>query len=485
MAEIIFIQNLPYEYAGIASISALLKKYGHKVKVVIVSNLRSVENIFNSRQIVAFSVMTGTQQWTLDLAEKIKNKFGAFIIIGGPHPTYYPEVIENPQIDAICRGEGELAMLDLANSYDKNGDIAKISNLWIKNKGIIYKNDVRQLTDDLNFFPDQDREIYYSEYEFMRDNSHKTFIAGRGCPFDCSFCFNKQLRQLYRNKGNFIRMRSPERVINEIEKVKNAYKLKKVFFHDDTFILNEEWLNDFLNLYEKKIKLPFYCTGRADTITEDIAKKLKSANCVVVSFAVESGNEMTRKKILKKGISNFKLIEAARILKSHNIKIATYNIFGIPGETINDAWDTVKINIEMNVDYPRCSFLTPYPGLEITEYAKERGYLDTTVDHISAFSQQTRSLIKNSDMNKLINIHHFFQTLVLWPKSIFIIKFLINLPANFIFRAWWALLYFFIFTLSEGRNICNMLRFSIGMWLLSFSKMLSILSARRKPNIDN
>lgn len=245
MAQILFIQNLPYEYPGTGSIAALLKSRGHKVKVAIASTYRQVKSFLRPGQIVGFSVMTGMQNWAVSLSRQIKKDFNVFIVMGGPHPTYYPQVIEEMDIDAICRGEGEFAMLDLALAIDRQTDVSGIANLWVKKQAQVYKNEPRPLCGNLDELPRQDRQIYYEQYPFLRDNPHKSFIAGRGCPFDCAFCFNRQLRRIYDKKGDFVRMRSPRDVIAEIEEVRDNYGLKKVFFHDDTFILNFQWLEDF------------------------------------------------------------------------------------------------------------------------------------------------------------------------------------------------------------------------------------------------
>lgn len=468
MAEIVFVQNLPYEYPGTGLISALLKKHGHRVNVVISSNFNLIKKSLNSRKIVAFSIMTGMQHWALDIASAIKKEFNSFIIMGGPHPTYYPEIIENNgHIDAICRGEGEYAMLDLANALDANTDTCGIANLWVKNGKKIYKNELRPLIPELDAMPVQDRELYYDGYPFLRKNPHKNFMAGRGCPFDCSFCFNRRLRELYSDKGKFVRMRSPDNVIREIEGVRDRFGLKKIFFHDDTFILNQKWLTNFLGIYKERVGLAFYCSGRADTINEGIAEKLRAANCKVVAFSVESGNENLRRELLKKDITNEKLIEAAKMLKKNRIRILAFNMVGLPGETVEDAWETINLNVRMGVNYPRCSFLTPYPGVDITDYARRNGYLDSGLEEISEFSQQTESFIKNKDRDRLINMHHFFQTAVLFPRTIPLIGFLINLPPNFLYRAWWGIVYFFVFAIGEGRGIVNMALFSLRLWFAS------------------
>jgi radical SAM superfamily enzyme YgiQ (UPF0313 family) len=470
MAQVLFVQNLPYEYPGTGLIAALLKERGHRVDVAIASNFNLLKGRLRPRQILAFSIMSGMQRWAIAMAETAKSRADCFVVMGGPHPTYYPQILEeNSSIDAICRGEGEYAMLDLADAWDKGADTSRIANLWVRSAGSIYKNEPRPLISDLDALPRQDRQVYYCDYPFLRASAHKNFIAGRGCPFDCSFCFNRELRELYRGKGDFVRMRSPQAVIEEIEEVRDNYGLKKVFFHDDTLILDSLWLREFLGLYRIRVGLPLYCSGRADTLTQEIARCLKAANCRVVSFAVESGNEELRKGLLNKNISNEKLIAASRILKENRIKLLAFNMVGIPAETLENAWETVRLNVRMGVNYPRCSFLTPYPGLAITDYARANGYLDCGLGEIDNFSQQSQSLIKNKEHDALVNMHHFFQTAVLFPWSIPLLRRLVKLPPNPLYRAWWGLVYFFVFALGEGRGIFRMMLFSVRLWVASLN----------------
>lgn len=460
MANITFVQRLWYEYPGVEILSAILKNGGHNVRLIINESPHKMIRNLRPNDIVAFSVMTGMHHWALKTASSIKDNIASTIIFGGAHPTYFPEIINERGVDIICRGEGENALLDLANAVDNKNDFTGIANLWVKKEGKIYKNPLRRLI-NVDSLPFPDRSLYYEGYPSLKNNPHKIFLAGRGCPFECSFCFNEKLKTMYNGLGEYVRLRDPANIINEIKSVRQNYPLKTVFFNDDILILNRKWVKEFLYLYKKEIGLPFYATARADTISEDIVTLLSGSGCKGVSFAIESGNEAIRNGMLCKNISNEKIREAALILHKHGIKLTTYNMIGMPGETLENAFQTVDINIKIKADYPRCSFLTPYPGTRIAEYASRTGHLDSSPDSIPAFSQQSISIIKSKNKNEFANIHSFFQTMVLFPRLIPFIRVLIKLPANILFRAWWAFVYMIVFSKSEGRSIKDMLTFAI------------------------
>jgi len=270
----------------------------------------------------------------VNLAGRLKQVLSASIIFGGPHPTFFPEIIDNPSVDIICIGEGELAITELADRLDAKEDFYDIENLWVKDTdGEIIKNPVRPLIQDLDGLRFPDRNIYYGKYPFL-NRSQKPFFAGRGCPFNCAFCFNYVLKDIYKDKGNFIRLRSPKNLIDEIISVKDTFGLKTVYLQDDTILFNREWLIEFLSIYRKEVGLPFVCLVRADLMDKEIARELKRSNCYSVFFGVETGDEKMRKRLLKKDIDNAQIIETARILKKYKIKFRTYNMLGLPGEEL-------------------------------------------------------------------------------------------------------------------------------------------------------
>jgi radical SAM superfamily enzyme YgiQ (UPF0313 family) len=455
MAKIIFLQNMWFKFLGPMYISAALKRAGHDCELLIGQDADDFLPLLHQQKpdLIAFSVMTGLHSWVGETAARLKKELDCRIILGGPHPTFFPEVIEHGGIDIICRGEGEEAMVELADALDSAREITPIANLWVKTTdNRIVRNDVRPLVENLDALPDPDRELY-CRYPALQDDPVQVFISSRGCPYDCSFCFNHQMAALYRGKGRYVRHRSPDTVLEEIAKVTATNNAKRIYFADDTFALNQKWLRDFLPSYGRRFRIPFHCLVRIDQIDDGMARLLYENGCEAVFFGIESGDEGIRNGILNKQISDEDIRRGAAILKKNGIKFRTYNIIGFPGETFSQALQTVYLNIAIGTDFPWCSLFMPYPGTRLAEYACAKGYLsaDTSVDQM-ATSFHITSVLTNPDRNRLINLHKFFQTAVVFPPSLHLIKPLTKIPTNSLFQLWFGFVYFLLFIRSEGRG---------------------------------
>jgi anaerobic magnesium-protoporphyrin IX monomethyl ester cyclase len=242
MARIAFIQNLAYEYLGTMYLSAVLKAAGHHADVFILEKTEDelVQQVLGYQpDIAAFSVTTGIHLWATEFAERLKSVRNVPTIFGGPHPTYFPELIHHPAVDMICRGEGEEAIVELADAIDRKEPFAEIKNLWVKCGDQIVKNDLRRLVSDLDALPHPDRSLYRDKYAYL-NKSVGTFMAGRGCPHRCSFCFNHAAQKMYAGLGRYLRLRKPEKVVEEIVETASTYKLRTIYVQDDTILLNKK-----------------------------------------------------------------------------------------------------------------------------------------------------------------------------------------------------------------------------------------------------
>jgi radical SAM superfamily enzyme YgiQ (UPF0313 family) len=277
--------------------------------------------------------------------------------------------------------------------------------------------------------------------------------ASRGCPYDCTFCFNHQFAEIYRGKGRLVRHRSPASVIAEIEHAARTRRIERVYFSDDTFTLHRAWLKEFLPLYGTTFnRLPFHCLVRINQIDDRLAGMMRDNGCETVFFGIESGDEGYRNRVLGKGIADEDIRRGAAILKKQGITFRTYNIVGFPGETFAQAMKTVQLNIDIGTDFPWCSLFMPYPGTRLAEYARENGFLDDmTVDAVGN-SFHCTSLLRNPERDRLINLHKFFQTAVRWPWVLPIVRQLTRLPVNRFFQVWFSLIYFYFMLRSEGRG---------------------------------
>ena len=424
------------ESIGITQLSAVVKSAGHKCDLLLLSHSKDINKDIKEFKpdLMGFTCMTGSHSRLLKVISDIKHEFPLVPnIIGGPHPTYYPEVIQNNNVDMICRGEGEGAILDLLNRMHNKEHVSDILNLWVKKDGKIIENDIRPLIHDLDSLPLPDRGIYY-KYDFLKNVSMKRFVSSRGCPFLCTFCYNTELKRLYRNKGKYVRWKSVDRLIEEVMHVKNNSRLKLVTFSDDNMLLDRKWLRDFSSKFPKTVGLPFNCSARFDRIDKEIAACLKNAGCFAVALGLESGSERVRNELLKKSLSNREVIEGARVLKDHGIKILTTNILGSPTETINEVYETIEINHAIKADFGRAFPLLAFPNLEITKLAQSEGLLPSNYSVDNCDTGLREVISENKHKTQIKNLISVFYIAIKFPIMWPIIKLISKFPFNFLFK---------------------------------------------------
>lgn len=442
--KVLFLQRDPFIKFGITVLSSVLKKNNHECEL-LVDNLESdivKKAVDINPDIVAFSVTTSEYAWIREVGRKIKDKLKKPIICGGPHPTFYREFIKEDYLDAICLGEGEGAILDLAEAYQKGQDISAISNLIVKKDGKIYENGLRPLIDDLDSIPLPDFSIY-GKYDFFSRQRNGFILTGRGCPFQCAFCFNKLYNKMYGGKGRVIRKHKAGAVIDEIKSLTTVNtNINYINFLDDTFILSAQWLDEFLSRYAKEINLSFSCSVHVNLISEDLIRKLKSANCFSVRLGVESGNEHLRNAILKKGLTDKQIIESVSLIRKSGLRFLIYNILGAPGETTETALETFRLMKRLRPTYAWSSLLQPYPGTEIYEYASKNNFLDNDykLDNLEN-SYFMSSPIKNREAKEIGRLQKIFAFCLFLRLPERLVRLLIKLSLNWFYEKLFKLNY--------------------------------------------
>ncbi|MBN1593807.1 MAG: B12-binding domain-containing radical SAM protein [Candidatus Coatesbacteria bacterium] len=447
MARVAFIQFTMIDNLGPMILCAELKKHGHDTEIIIAPEEPNYAQRLRDKppDIFAFSCTTGTHLIALREIESLRSEFpDSMMLMGGPHPTYFPEIVNEDGLDVICRGDGEEAMVELADAVQDGSDFSGIENLWVKRDGEVTKNALRPLNQDLDGIAFPDREFYH-RYKSVRIYPSKLFIASRGCPFDCSFCFNHSLKALYAGKGSYVRHRSVGNVIEEIARVKAKWKwLKTPYFADDSFLLNRKWTQEFCELYRKEIGMPFLCQIRADLLDEELAETIKAGGCHLVSLGVESGNDFLREKVLGKKITREQIERAASILRKHKILFRTYNMLCLPGETLDMAMETVTLNSKIKVDCPWASIVQPYPRTQLGEYVVEHGFVGPDFDP----TKMSASFFKGSvfdlpEKREIENLQKLFYAAIKWHIPPSLVKRLVRLPKNPLFEAIFQATYLF------------------------------------------
>ncbi|MFH0811470.1 MAG: radical SAM protein, partial [Pseudomonadota bacterium] len=367
---------------GVASISSVLKEAGHETALLFIQEavdrdalLKRVEE--EGPDLIGFTTLTNQWSYIKQYTGWIKQQFRLPIIHGGIHATVASdEVLSNDEVDMICVGEGEFPMLELLERLKQGKSYQDVPNLWIKKSdGSIIRNPLRPLIQDLDKLPFPDREICNYRQLLLENPFEATLLmAGRGCPFKCTYCVNNAFHHLYRDLGKYVRLRTPERVLEEIRFLRDTYGIKELFIYDDTFTYNHKWLTHFCDLYRKKIGLPFAVNLRVDTVNDHILRMLKEAGCYLIVAGIESGSERIRREIMGRKITNEQIIRVFKVADELGIKTWTNNMIGLPTETPAEAEETIELNRIIRPNHAQIFVFYPFPGTALYDVCKREGY---------------------------------------------------------------------------------------------------------------
>ncbi len=447
-------------YAGTAYLCSAVKSRGHEFVLFLNSDIKKILNKISQEKpdLIGFSCMSTVYNDVLRITKVIKKRFKTPIIIGGAHATFFPDIIKEKSIDMICRGEGELAIMELLDAIQDKRSCETIKNIWLKSGDKIIKNELRPLVDPLDDLPLIDWSCYKGS-EILKNSPPTVFII-RGCPYSCTYCFNEATRNLYHGKGKYVRHFSVERSIREIEEAIKWFSNDPVVFTSDSFGTDIKWMEVLFKRYDELTDRPFVLLLRPELASDDCIRILAKHNCYSVAIGVESGSERVRRDILNRNYSNEYLIDVAKRLHKFKIKFRTYNMIGLPTETEKELWDTIDINIKMKADFPKAQIYLPLPDTKIVDIAKETGYLDHDFSFESIPpSIYQRTVLKKVDKNRIINSLYFFQTTIIFPKSIPLIKKLIKLKTNFLFKYWFSFIHVYLHRKSEKRALLPYIKF--------------------------
>lgn len=417
---------------GIGYLGAVAKKAGHEVRLgaLLHGDVVGLAKDFGA-DLVGFTATTGFHKKYLTLAKELKRVLPEILVVmGGAHPTFFPEDLESsPSLDAICVGEGEEALVEFLDALEHDRDHTSVANFWVRSGNRILCNRLRPRIENLDSIPFPDRTLWHP-YEKQMHFKTPFVMAGRGCPYRCSYCFNHAYNKLYDFDGLMIRRRSVGNVIAELLDLKGSYPVELVVFQDDIFILDSEWVRGFSKEYREKVGIPFHCHLRANLVNEEIVESLADAGCISIKMAIESADDFIRNDILKRGMSRKQIHDATSLVREAGIVLVTQNILGNPNETLEQAIDTLRLNIQCKPGYAFATLLQPYPKTEIGEYVKNQGLLEDTAgdfDHSSFFDG---TVLKTSHRREIERLRMIFPLVVECPFLLRFVRTLIRLPLD-------------------------------------------------------
>jgi radical SAM superfamily enzyme YgiQ (UPF0313 family) len=379
------------EPIGVLQLSAILKGAGHATKMAALKK-HSLQEALSSfdPEVIAYSAMSPdvplfriadqvVRAWARQRGRKLLR------VAGGPHPTFFPEILTEMELDAICIGEGDRALVEMVRRFAKGASLAGIPN--VMTPGDKLEEIKKELIEDLGQLPYIDRDLYYEAMPIYRALRMRGLMVGRGCPYGCTYCHNHAFKELFKGCGKIVRRRPVENVIDEMKQVAANYgPVKLLKISDDTFSHTvDQWLLDFCEAYRQEIRLPFYCLMRSNTLTEEMAKVLKAAGCVSIGMSVESGDEEIRNKLLNRGLSDTMVINSFKYARKYGISTYGNTLLALPGTTFADDYKSFLFTKKLKMTAPTFGVFNPYPKLALTDLAVEKGYLDPSYQHDHVF----------------------------------------------------------------------------------------------------
>jgi anaerobic magnesium-protoporphyrin IX monomethyl ester cyclase len=387
---------------GIAMIASILQSAGHDVELLVFTPdtpiMETLGPFLQRFQPRLFCLTAVSTQFPLicDIAEAIKKLDPAiFVVLGGAHASLMPEeAIASPFIDAVCVGEGDTAIVELATQIQTGRQPTGIPNLWLKQPGtnVVEKNESAPFLRNLDSLPFIDRELWRPWiHEPERDPS---VLVGRGCPFRCSYCSNHMLGKLA--SGAYVRFRSPANIIAEIEQITQDAKVTNVYLEVETIGVKVDYafqlcqaLINFNAQRDTPIQFKINLAVTHKLVQDiDLLNRLftefKRANIVTINIGLESGSERIRNEVLRRpSYSNEDILYFCSLAKKYDIKITMFVMMGLPGESIADFRETLRIvrlcephNIWLSIYYP-------YPGTDLYRIAKQkRLFMEETISHV-------------------------------------------------------------------------------------------------------
>ncbi len=301
------------------------------------------------------------------------------IIWGGVQATLNPEKCIS-HCDVVCRGEGEKIISKICNGER----LDKIGGIYYKKNGKIFKNEINYLVEeDLDKipFPDNSYENWFifenGKIIPLKKRDDKTsyiILTSRGCPFNCTYCSNNSLRKIY--NGKYVRRRSVENVIKELEEAKRIHpNLRSIGFWDDVFSLDLEWIKEFSKEYKNKINLPFKCMVHPKFCTKEVIGELKSMGLQSVDMGIQTFSQKI-KKLYNRPETNEEIFRSLKILNKYDIEVFIDLIQGNPLEAEEDMKINLNCLLKMNPKFKINTYsLSYFPNTELTNNFLKKGII--------------------------------------------------------------------------------------------------------------
>ncbi|MBM7866571.1 radical SAM protein [Heliobacterium gestii] len=388
---------------GVRALASVLKAKGYPVSVVFFKDFSSLNAHSPSEEeyrllvdklmelnprMIGLSVMsTFYLSVTHEMSRRIKAAFPTTPLVwGGVYATMFPhEALAH--CDYVMRGECDETIVDLVEALSGEGDMSKVPNLTYRRDDAVIDNPLHPLQAKLDMlpFPDMggDDKYHISDGKIACCDPQVASVsyemsASRGCPYVCSYCSSLNLKRIYKGKGPFVRLRSVDSTLAELRWAQGLVKnMRMVWFWDEIFADDENWVREFVRRYKQEIGLPFNIWGHPKKIKATTMALLVEAGLHQVVVGIQHGSSHIRKDVYFRPETDEELIEMSRILAEAKVPEVIYDlILDSPFETVEDLEKTyylcMKLHKPFTLNLHGLCFL---PGTDIEKMAVEKGLL--------------------------------------------------------------------------------------------------------------
>lgn len=368
---------------GLAYLASTLERHGHYARIIDAPALElsthQIRGVIEAEQpeIVGVTATTPTIYNAFDIVKAAKDVCpSSFTVLGGPHPSFLPieTLRECHMLDAVCIGEGEETVVELAEAVRGDRKLASVKGIAFRSKeGALVETSPRPFIEDLDSLPFPAWHLLpMNKYRVLGKKSVICHImSSRGCPFQCIFCSSSLLF------SKRYRARSPKNVVDEMEYLISEYNPASIEFSDDEFTLNQKRVEEICDeITRRDLEVPWACSSRVDTVSKGLLNRMKKAGCSLIYYGIESGSQRIL-DIVNKGIKIEQIDKAIRWTKEAGIKALGSFIIGFPDETREEVKETIEFSRRLELDYAQFSVATPYPGTKLYDIANREELLLT------------------------------------------------------------------------------------------------------------
>jgi radical SAM superfamily enzyme YgiQ (UPF0313 family) len=371
----------PFIPLGLAYLGAVAEKAGHQVTVIDCQGERLTYDSFRQRIAGVPSDIIGVTSTTLlyNSAKTIMETArevhpNAVTMIGGSHVSFWDEnaLNETKALDVIVRKEGENTFLELLQRIETQKNYSDVLGTTVRTKDGIVHNPDRPFLHDLDSLPSPAYHLLPLDSYHRMGKTIFPIVTSRGCVQWCDFC------STVRMFGRGYRVRSPKKVVDDMEALHNKYGESQFTFYDDAFTINRNHtLEMCADIKGRGLNVEWDCETRVDAVDKELLEKMHDAGCITIWFGVESGSEKILDKMHKK-INREQVRTAFKMAQKAGMMTIASAVIGFPGETEETAWETINFINSLNPDDIGCYIATPYPGTPMYDEVVKNGWLRVT-----------------------------------------------------------------------------------------------------------